>query len=116
MPGAGRALVPVTVATFLLNEKRKELADIEARQEVSVVVVPQPHMETPHFEILRLRDDEAGQEKVSSYQVAREYSDREEEAQELLPTQAPVRQEAAVKAIRPVAPAPSAEPAEAAAP
>ncbi len=114
--GEVRAIVPVTVATFLLNEKRKELADIEARQEVSVVVVPQPHMETPQFEILRLRDDEAGQEKVSSYQVAREYSEREEEAQELLPTQAPVRQEAAVKAIRPVAPAPSAEPAEAAAP
>ena len=107
--GQVRAVVPVAVATFLLNEKRKQLADIEARQEVEVVVVPAPHMETPHFEILRMRDDETGAEHVSSYQVAQEYSEREEEIFEAPAAQPPVREQAAVKAIRPVAPAPVPE-------
>ena len=107
--GQVRAVVPVAVATFLLNEKRKQLADIEARQEVEVVVVPAPHMETPHFEILRMRDDETGVEHVSSYQVAQEYSEREEEIFEAPAAQPPVREQAAVKAIRPAAPAPSPE-------
>jgi len=107
--GQVRAVVPVAVATFLLNEKRKQLADIEARQEVEVVVVPAPHMETPHFEILRMRDDETGVEHVSSYQVAQEYSEREEEIFEAPAAQPPVREQAAVKAIRPVAPAPAPE-------
>ena len=104
--GEVRAVVPVSVATFLLNEKRKQLADIEARQKVDILVVPTPHMETPHFEIIRLRDDETG-EKVSSYHVADEYSAREEEQVDAQVTrEAPPREEAAVKSIRPTAPAP----------
>ncbi len=106
--GEVRAIVPVSVATFLLNEKRKQLADIEARQEVQVIVVPAPHMETPHFDIVRMRDDETGSEHVSSYQVAQEYSEREEEILESPVAPPPPREEAAVKAIRPAAPAPAA--------
>ncbi|PPI83140.1 ribonuclease E [Marinobacter maroccanus] len=109
--GEVRAVVPVSVATFLLNEKRKQLADIEARQEVSVVVVPVPHMETPHFEIIRMRQDETTPEHISSHQVAQEYSEREEEIFEAPAPEKPVREQAAVKAIRPSAPAPTpAEP------
>ncbi|MDN6318318.1 MAG: ribonuclease E [Marinobacter sp.] len=104
--GEVRAVVPVSVATFLLNEKRKQLADIEANQEVSVVVVPVPHMETPHFEILRMRDDEATPEHISSHQVAQEYSQREEEVFEAPAPEKPVREQAAVKAVRTRAPAP----------
>ncbi|GGY64317.1 ribonuclease E [Marinobacter zhanjiangensis] len=112
--GQVRAVVPVSVATFLLNEKRKQLADIEARQQVEILVVPATHMETPHFEILRMRDDETG-EKASSYEVAEEYSALEEEQVDANATrEAPPREEAAVKSIRPAAPAPrpaaSAEP------
>ncbi|MEC8898795.1 MAG: ribonuclease E, partial [Pseudomonadota bacterium] len=103
-----RAMVPVSVATFLLNEKRKQLADIEARQGVAVVVAPVPNMETPHFEILRLRQDETSPEHVSSHQVAQQYSEREEEAAvEVASAEKPVREQAAVKAIRPSAPAPA---------
>ncbi|RBW49942.1 ribonuclease E [Marinobacter sp. F3R11] len=107
--GEVRAIVPVSVATFLLNEKRKQLADIEALQEVSVVVVPVPHMETPHFEILRMRDDETTPEHISSHQVAQEYSEREEEVFEAPTAEKPVREQAAVKAIRPSASAPTAK-------
>lgn len=105
--GEVRAVVPVSVATFLLNEKRKQLADIEARQGVSVVVVPVPHMETPHFEIIRMRQDEATPEHISSHQVAQEYTVREEEIFEAPSAEKPVREQAAVKAIRPSAPAPA---------
>jgi len=98
-----RAIVPVSVATFLLNEKRKQLADIEVRQEVSVVIVPVPHMETPHFEILRMRDDESTPEHISSHQVAQEYSEREEDVFEAPAAEKPAREQAAVRAIRPVA-------------
>jgi ribonuclease E len=103
-----RAMVPVSVATFLLNEKRKQLADIEARQGVSVVVAPVPNMETPHFEIIRLRQDETTPEHVSSHQVAQQYNEREEESVVEMPgAEKPVREQAAVKAIRPAAPAPT---------
>ncbi len=105
--GEVRAIVPVSVATFLLNEKRKQLADIEARQEVNVVVVPVPHMETPHFEILRMRDDETTPEHISSHQVAQEYSEREEEVFEVPTAEKPVREQAAVRAVRPRTSAPT---------
>ncbi|HEV8078075.1 MAG TPA: Rne/Rng family ribonuclease, partial [Marinobacter sp.] len=111
--GEVRAVVPVSVATFLLNEKRKQLATIEANQEVSIVIVPVPQMETPHFEIIRMRDDEAGSEHVSSHQVAQEYSEREEEVADVTVQEKPVREQAAVKSVRPVSPAPVAKPAAA---
>lgn len=50
--------MPVTVATYLLNEKRQSIVDIEKRHTVSVLVIPNPHLETPHFDVKRLRNDE----------------------------------------------------------
>lgn len=97
--GEVRAIVPVSVATFLLNEKRKQLADIEADQKVSILVVPNPHMETPHFEILRLRGDEVSTvERASSYEIAEEYQEDETVDTEIAREQ-PVREEAAVKGV-----------------
>jgi len=52
-----RAIVPVEIAAYLLNEKRRAIVDIEQRNKLHVVVIPNPYMETPHFEVLRLRDD-----------------------------------------------------------
>ena len=48
-------------ATFLLNEKRQIISDVEKRCGVSVVLVPNPHLDTPRYDIQRLRDDEARQ-------------------------------------------------------
>ena len=53
-----RALVPVDVATFLLNEKRLAISGIEQRNKIRVMVLPSPEMMTPHFEVQRLRDDD----------------------------------------------------------
>ncbi|KGQ39249.1 ribonuclease E [Gallibacterium genomosp. 1] len=51
-------IVPVKIATYLLNEKRKAITDIEKRHNVQIVVVPHEQMETPHFSVFRLRDGE----------------------------------------------------------
>ncbi|MEE4245418.1 MAG: ribonuclease E [Kangiellaceae bacterium] len=53
-----QAFVPVEVATFLLNEKRKIIAAIEKRRKVKVLLIPHPEFETPHFQILRLREED----------------------------------------------------------
>ena len=51
-----RALVPLNVAAFLLNEKRTEVADIERRTKTHIVIVPNVNMETPQYEVQRIRD------------------------------------------------------------
>ncbi len=53
-----RAVVPVPVGTFLLNEKRKAISDIENRHSTRVVILPNTELVTPHFEVQRLRDDD----------------------------------------------------------
>ena len=50
--------MPVDVATYLMNEKRDWLNQIESRDKVSLVIVPNPHMQTPAYALRRIRDDE----------------------------------------------------------
>ncbi|OBS10908.1 ribonuclease E [Acidihalobacter prosperus] len=64
--------VPVEVGTFLLNEKRSTLTDIEQRHQVRIVVVPTPSLETPHFELERIRDD--GKTKDGDSEAATQHS------------------------------------------
>ena len=52
------AILPVDAASYLLNEKRQAILDIEKRQEVHIVVVPTPYLETPNFEVRSLRASE----------------------------------------------------------
>ena len=73
-----RAIVPVPVATFLLNEKRKEILDIEARNKLQVTVLPNTEMETPHFEVVRIRNQDEDSSDFS-YRLANELSKGEEE-------------------------------------
>ena len=53
------AQLPVDVATYLMNEKREWLNGIETKSGSQVVLVPNKYMETPAYEIRRVRDDEA---------------------------------------------------------
>jgi ribonuclease E len=66
------AQVPVDVATYLMNEKREWLSQIEARDKVSLVIVPNPHMQTPAYSLRRIRDDEKElpENTTVSYQIA----------------------------------------------
>ncbi|WP_251359935.1 ribonuclease E [Kangiella sp. TOML190] len=56
-----QVIAPVELATFLLNEKRRKIEQIEKQQKVRIIVVPNPHMETPHYEVLRVKGDETHQ-------------------------------------------------------
>ena len=73
-----RAIVPVSVATFLLNEKRKEVSDIEIRNKIKVTVLPNTEMDTPHFEVVRIRNQDEDDSDFS-YRLANELSKSEEE-------------------------------------
>jgi ribonuclease E len=66
------AQVPVDVATYLMNEKREQLNQIEERDRVSLVIVPNPHMQTPAYTLRRVRDDEKElpENSTVSYQLA----------------------------------------------
>ena len=65
--GEVHAQVPVDVATFLLNEKRAELFAMEERLDVNVVLIPNIHLENPHYEINRIRSDDVEEDGAPSY-------------------------------------------------
>jgi ribonuclease E len=52
------AQVPVDVATYLINEKREWMRDLESKSDVELIIVPNLHMQTPEYAIKRIRDDE----------------------------------------------------------
>jgi len=60
-----RTITPVSVATFLLNEKRQEISDIEKRHGIRVIVVPSESLETPHFEVQRIREQDGAASEYS---------------------------------------------------
>jgi len=108
--------VPVEVATFLLNEKRTDIAKLEFRLKVTVVLIPNKFLETPNYKIERLRHDDPRLEDVrASYAMADEpAADAQYQQQKSDQTAAKPRQEAVVKGITPAQPAPvvPARPAE----
>lgn len=78
----GRVLaqLPVPVASFLLNEKRADIAGIEARANTVLTVVPSPALKTPHYEIRRIRDDELEQADNASASYKLQAEDSAEQA------------------------------------
>ncbi|WKZ86210.1 Rne/Rng family ribonuclease [Ralstonia pickettii] len=105
--------VPVEVAAFLLNEKRPDINLIETRFKVNVLLIPNKHLETPHYKLERLRhDDPRLDDDKASYKMAEEAA-KELEADTAYSTRkeaAKPRQEAAVKGITPDQPAPVSVP------
>jgi ribonuclease E len=97
----------------LLNEKRAEVIKIESRFKVNVLLLPNKHLETPHYKLERLRhDDPRLDDPKASYAMADEAS-KELESDTILNRKAEEvkpRQEAAVKGVRPSQPAPASVP------
>src|SRR5450631_4509541 len=109
------AQVPVDVATYLINEKRDWLNQIESRDKVSLVIVPNPHMQTPAYTLRRIRDDEKElpENTTVSYQLADQPSvddsnigNRDKKP----PGEAPVVPSIALAAAAPPMPATATEP------
>ncbi|HET7370939.1 MAG TPA: Rne/Rng family ribonuclease, partial [Gammaproteobacteria bacterium] len=104
----GRVAVhlPVDVGTYLLNEKRDAVTAIESRCDIRVVLVPNPLLQTPRFEIQRTRDQDLPTDNESSYKIEATAAPA---ANDYLKSRATPRPEQpAVKAIAPTAPAPIA--------
>ena len=100
-----RVVLPVNMATYLLNEKRAEILEVEKTAGVRVVIIPNPQMDTPHFEVSRLRDDhEAAQAGETSYEIdliQHHFDAKEFDAKTPLAMEKP-----AVESIQPAKPAP----------
>ncbi|MDD2727558.1 Rne/Rng family ribonuclease [Malikia sp.] len=101
--------VPVEVASFLLNEKRTEITKIELKQRISVLLVPNKSLDTPHYKLERLKHDDPRLEQLdASYKMAEEVEDvatftrRSQERSN--------KQEPLIKGVLPDAPAPVSTP------
>lgn len=101
--------VPVDVASFLLNEKRSEIAKIEVKQRINVLLVPNKTLETPNYRLERLKHDDPRLDNIAaSYKMAEEVEDpttvtrRSQEKHN--------KQEPVIKGVLPDAPAPVAPP------
>ena len=105
---AVHAQVPVDLASYLLNEKRADIHALEARLKVDIVLIPNIHLETPHYKVERLRHDDLNQEGIlpASYQLV-EAPTEEKSTGSPQEVRAP-RQQAVVKAVTPEQPAPIA--------
>lgn len=100
--------VPVEVSTFIFNEKRRDLVDIETRTGVEISFIADKSMETPHYEVTRVRISESqAYEDTKSYNLA----DHEEEV--YLPSREAdnlsVAEKPAVQSVTPAQPAPVVE-------
>ncbi|MFW2374764.1 MAG: Rne/Rng family ribonuclease [Gammaproteobacteria bacterium] len=103
---SGRVIiqVPIDVATYLFNEKRGALNEIEARTQVEVSIIANPSLVTPHYSVNRVRISEtAALEDKLSYQLAdvdeKVYIPEKKE-------EAPMAEQPAVQSVKPAAPAP----------
>ncbi len=101
--------VPVDVASFLLNEKRSEIAKIEMKQRINVLLVPNKTLETPNYKLERLKHDDPRLDNIeASYKMAEEMEDptlvtrRNQEKHN--------KQEPIIKGVLPDMPAPIAVP------
>ena len=106
--GEVRVIVPVDVSAFLLNEKRSAVGEIEQETKVRVLIIPNPNLQTPHFEVIRLRDDEVEEDQRESFEIdlsafEAETASRDEEKTAPAP-------QALVRGLTPDAPPPAVSP------
>jgi ribonuclease E len=98
------AQLPVDVATYLLNEKRTSISEIEQRHKTQVMLIPNPQLETPHYSIERQRPSDLSQQGagVRSYELISEIEDKPGHQPQPKRAEQPL-----VRAIAPSAPMPT---------
>ncbi|TNF03345.1 MAG: ribonuclease E [Gammaproteobacteria bacterium] len=100
-----RAITPVSVATFLLNEKRKEIFEIEKRHGAKIVVLPSEQLDTPHFQVQRIREQD-GVTTEYSYRLASTHNEELHSNEQEVVKPVPPALQPAVKTPTPSQPAP----------
>lgn len=104
------AQLPIDVATYLLNEKRTVLEDIERRHSTDIVLVPNLHLETPHYDITRIRANDLTPEMKSKQSFELMTEPVTEIAAGSGTPPARVAEEPVIKTIMPEAPVPPPPP------
>ena len=104
------AWLPTEVATYLLNEKRAALTELEKRHSASLVVVPDPNRTASNYRVERIKsnDDEHDANRKTSYELR---TQTDEIPDFIDAAKAVQREEPAVKTVMPATPAPAAPPA-----
>jgi len=103
----GQVLVqaPSQIANYLLNEKRRAITEIEQRHDAPIIIVADPALETPHYTVTRIRENELGEESARpSYHRT---SPRKLELHALTKNQLNIPPAPAVTKVQPVQPMPS---------
>ncbi|CAN7242928.1 Rne/Rng family ribonuclease [Massilia sp. LjRoot122] len=108
--------VPVDVAAFLLNEKRGEVLKIENRHRITVILIPNKHLDTPHYKLERIKHDDPRLEDAAASYTMAESAETDMGFAKRQKEEAKPRQEAVVKTITPAQPAPMVDRSEAAKP
>lgn len=109
--------VPVEVTSFLLNEKRTEITKIELKQRITVLLVPNKHLDTPNYRLERLRHDDPRLEGLqASYTMVEEPDDEVGITRRRDANEKKAKQEPVIKGILPETPAPISPPKPAPAP
>ena len=105
------AKMPVECATYLLNEKREKIDSLEQRREVHIVVIPDPKLETPHYEIERVKDNDTHRHE-SNYKKSYELTTPEQPVDlvGMASSNVSTPETAAVQSITPPTPRPAASP------
>lgn len=105
-----QAEVPVPVATYLLNEKRRSVMHIEKHHNVRVLIIPNPHMDTPQYEVLRVKMDETVAQ--ASYEISIKQAELEEAKMPKFDKEVAKRDEPLIQAMGQGMAAPKIVPAE----
>jgi ribonuclease E len=101
------AQLPVEVATFLLNDKRQNIADVERRHGVQIILIPNRQLDTPKYEIERLRRQDMPADSAPSHAREKSYASDQPSPVE---RSTPRAEQPAVRQIAPSAPAPVPQP------
>ena len=107
--GRVSAQLPIEIGTYLLNEKRQMITDIEQRHDVSIVLIPNRQLETPKYELERVRRQDLGADDSPSHVQEKAYT---EETQPAVEKTQPRMEQPAVRNIAPASPAPQRPEAE----
>ncbi len=101
-----RAIVPLSVAAYLLNEKRSVLTEIEQRHQVKLMIVPSAEMDTPHYQVDRIRTQDEDENPEASYEIV---ADPIAEPEPAMAPKSAQAQQAVVRSITPTAPPPASQ-------
>jgi len=100
------AQLPIEVATFLLNEKRSDIFNLEQRLKVEIILIPNKHLESPNYSISSAKQKDVASHPEPSYQMMESLNEGNQVLSYKQASNEP-RQEPLVKGIIPDRPAPS---------